>query len=131
MYWHGSTHGNKRSFWVTRGPCRGGGGASLRPLSHDGRSDGVGMTRILVVDDEPDTTRLVSLTMERAGYEVIPCYSGKEALTLAETQTFDLILLDVMLPDLDGYEDARRLLTRDTPAPPTLFFSARCLLEDQ
>jgi len=89
------------------------------------------MTRILVVDDEPDTTRLVSLTMERAGYEVIPCYSGKEALTLSETQTFDLILLDVMLPDLDGYEVARRLLTRETPTPPILFFSARGSLEDQ
>lgn len=89
------------------------------------------MARILVVDDEPDTTRLIMLTLERAGYEVVPCYSGQDALKLTETQTFDLVVLDVMLPDVDGFEVARRLLTREVSAPPILFFSAKGSLEDQ
>ncbi|MGA2821334.1 MAG: response regulator [Anaerolineales bacterium] len=89
------------------------------------------MSRILVVDDEPDTLKLISLTLERAGYEVIECLSGEEALRKVPEEDPDMIVLDVMLPDLDGFEVARRLLAQHTPAPPILFFTARGSPEDQ
>ena len=89
------------------------------------------MSRILVVDDEPDTLKLISLTLERAGYEVVECFSGEEALRKVPEENPDLIVLDVMLPDLDGFEVARRLLTQHPPAPPILFFTARGSAEDQ
>ncbi|MCS7032512.1 MAG: response regulator transcription factor [Phycisphaerae bacterium] len=65
--------------------------------------------RILVVDDEKDLLELVRFNLERNGYEVITAADGNTALELAAKQSPDLIVLDLMLPGLDGTEVARRL----------------------
>jgi two-component system alkaline phosphatase synthesis response regulator PhoP/two-component system response regulator VicR len=65
--------------------------------------------KILVVDDQKHIVRLVQITLEKAGYEVIPAYDGVEALELVEKETPDLIVLDVMMPRMDGFEVLQRL----------------------
>lgn len=65
--------------------------------------------RVLVVDDEKDLVDLISYNLTRAGYDVLTAYEGKDALELAQRETPDLIVLDLMLPGLDGTEVARRL----------------------
>lgn len=62
------------------------------------------MIRILAVDDEKPITELLKLSLSRAGYQVICAYDGMEAANLIEKETFDLILLDIMLPGIDGFE---------------------------
>ena len=74
------------------------------------------MKKIMVVDDEPDTVDLVKLVLETEGYEVIGALSGKECLEKLETENPDLILLDVMMPEMDGWEVFKRIREkRDTP----------------
>jgi two-component system cell cycle response regulator len=65
--------------------------------------------RILVVDDEIINLRLVSRLLEIEGYEVITAQNGEAALRLTDQSPPDLALLDVMMPDMDGYELCRRL----------------------
>jgi two-component system response regulator RegX3 len=79
--------------------------------------------RILVVDDEPSITEFVSYNLKKEGYEVDVAENGDEALGLAANNPFDLVVLDVMLPGMDGYEVCRRL--RKTSRVPVLFLSAR------
>jgi two-component system, OmpR family, response regulator RegX3 len=78
---------------------------------------------ILVVDDEPSITEFVSYNLRKEGWEVDVAADGDEALKLAEEHHFDLVVLDVMLPGMDGYEVCRRL--RSTSSVPVLFLSAR------
>jgi CheY-like chemotaxis protein len=68
------------------------------------------MARILVVDDEPSIVKLVTATLEGRGHEVTPAYDGVEAIAQAKLHHPDLILLDVMMPHMDGNEVRRRLL---------------------
>lgn len=79
--------------------------------------------RILVVDDEPSITEFVSYNLRKEGYEVEVAENGDDALAFAAEQPFDLVVLDVMLPGIDGYEVCRRL--RQTSSVPVLFLSAR------
>jgi DNA-binding response OmpR family regulator len=65
--------------------------------------------KILVVDDEPDVASLLTLLLKSQGYNVIAAGDGQEALELARKQSPDLILLDIMLPRMDGYKVARML----------------------
>jgi two-component system alkaline phosphatase synthesis response regulator PhoP len=58
----------------------------------------------LVVDDEPFIVRLAQANLERAGYEVVTAFDGKEALTKVELENLDLVILDVMMPYMDGFE---------------------------
>ncbi len=71
------------------------------------------MQRILVADDDPDILALVSLTLERDGYEVAQARNGEEALRIASERTLHLAVLDLMMPGLDGYEVTRRLREAD------------------
>lgn len=71
------------------------------------------MSRILLVDDEPDLVRLVSIRLEAEGYEVVVAMDGHEALAKARAEHPDLIILDLMLPKLNGYQVCA-LLKRDT-----------------
>ena len=64
---------------------------------------------VLVVDDEKDITELISYNLTRHGYEVLNAFDGVEALEVAQRETPDLVLLDLMLPGLEGTEVARRL----------------------
>lgn len=67
--------------------------------------------RILIVDDEEDIVNLVTLILEDAGYEVRACSNGVEALMRLENEKYDLVLLDIMLPTLSGWEVLRELRT--------------------
>jgi two-component system alkaline phosphatase synthesis response regulator PhoP len=65
--------------------------------------------RILVVDDEEDVLELVKYNLEKSGYKVIKAFSGEQAMTEARGKTPDLIILDLMLPGIDGLEVCRQL----------------------
>ena len=87
--------------------------------------------KILVVDDEQMTTDLAKTFLEKHGFEVVIASDGEEALELAEEQAPDLILLDVMLPTIDGFEVCKKLkdnaMFKDTPI---LMFTAKGLSSD-
>lgn len=74
------------------------------------------MSRILVVDDEPRIVRFISRALEAEGYGVDSASSGKQALALAETGRHDLILLDLLLPELDGFTVLRQVLAQQPDA---------------
>ena len=65
--------------------------------------------KLLVVDDEPDIVELLSASLRYAGFEVSTATSGRQALAEARRFRPDLVLLDVMMPDVDGFEVIRRL----------------------
>jgi two-component system, cell cycle response regulator DivK len=65
--------------------------------------------RILVVEDQEDLRQIARLSLEGAGYEVIDAATGAEAVAKAETEHPDLVLMDIQLPVLDGYESTRRI----------------------
>ncbi len=70
--------------------------------------------RILLVDDEHPIQTLLSFPLQRDGYEVVQASDGREALARFSEQTFDLVVLDVMLPKMDGLEVCRRLRARSS-----------------
>ena len=80
--------------------------------------------RVLVVDDEDSITQLVATVLRYEGFEVECAGDGKSAVRTARSFDPDLVVLDVMLPDWDGFEVYRRLNER-TPAVPVLFLTAR------
>lgn len=88
--------------------------------------------KILIIDDDLDTLRLVGLMLQRQGYQISAATNGEQGLSKAFDEEPNLILLDVMMPDMDGYEVARRLrendLTKDTPI---LMFTAKTQLDDK
>jgi two-component system OmpR family response regulator len=79
---------------------------------------------ILVVDDDPKLREVVGYALRREGYEVCEARHGGDALALLDERTFDLMVVDVSMPEVDGFEFVRRLRTRDS-ATPVLFLSAR------
>lgn len=88
--------------------------------------------KILIVDDDIDTLRLVRLMLERQGYEVVEASNGRMAVDIALRDTPDLILLDIMMPDMDGYE-VTRLLRDDTHTAdiPIIMFTAKTQVDDK
>ncbi|MEY2565938.1 MAG: two-component system, OmpR family, response regulator [Actinomycetota bacterium] len=86
--------------------------------------------RVLVVDDERSIVDAVATALRYEGFEVDEAGTGREALKAAETLRPDLIVLDIMLPDLDGIEVTRRL-RRDGVRVPVLFLTARDSTEDK
>lgn len=72
---------------------------------------------ILVVDDEPNIVQLARLYLERDGFKVSAASNGQKALDLVDALHPDLMVLDVMLPQLDGFEVCRRLRAEDNPIP--------------
>src|SRR5256885_688296 len=74
--------------------------------------------RILLVDDEQSVQKLLSYPLRKEGYEVVPAMDGEEALERCRGQSFDLIVLDVMLPKLDGFDVCRRVRPQDDLGPP-------------
>ena len=83
-------------------------------------------SRILVVDDEPKIAQIVSVYLERDGYRVVRATDGREALELARAGSLALVILDVMLPELSGW-DVCRELRRDpkTADLPIIMLTAR------
>jgi len=88
--------------------------------------------RILIVDDDVDTLRLVGLMLQRQGYTISAASNGAQGLTKALEERPNLILLDVMMPDMDGYEVTRRLRSNPATASiPILMFTAKSQLDDK
>jgi two-component system OmpR family response regulator len=87
-------------------------------------------TKVLVVDDEPNIRALLSATLRLVDFDVRVASTGAEALTEAEHFGPDLVVLDVMLPDLDGFEVARKL-RESGQTTPVLFLTARHSVEDR
>lgn len=86
------------------------------------------MIHILVVEDERAISDLIRLNLERAGYECTMAYDGEEAADILETRDFDLVLLDVMLPYINGYE----LMEYIRPLHiPVIFITAKAALPDK
>lgn len=84
------------------------------------------MAKILIAEDEQDIRDLIKLTLEFSGFDVVSARDGAEAVALAQDGDFDLILMDVRMPRMTGYEACRRLremeVTRQTPI---IFLSAK------
>lgn len=81
---------------------------------------------ILIIDDEADTLRLIGMVLKREGYDTTTAQSGSEGLQLAVKVSPDLIILDIIMPDMDGYAVAKSLRSNPTTAGiPILVFSAR------
>ncbi|NWG34496.1 MAG: response regulator [Chloroflexi bacterium] len=88
--------------------------------------------KILIVDDDLDTLRLVGLMLQRQGYQISAATNGQQGLEKAFDEDPDLILLDVMMPDMDGYEVTRRLRANPSTAEtPILMFTAKAQLDDK
>ncbi|MHA1909297.1 MAG: response regulator transcription factor [Candidatus Thorarchaeota archaeon] len=87
--------------------------------------------KILVVDDEQITTELAKKFLERHGFDVVCAFDGEAALELAHSESPNLILLDVMLPKLDGFEVCRLLKSEEAfKEVPILMFTAKGLSRD-
>lgn len=87
--------------------------------------------KILVVDDERHIVRLVQVTLERAGYEVGTAYDGRECLQKVTQEKPDLIVLDVMMPYMDGFEVLQNLkASADTDSIPVVMLTAKAQDQD-
>ena len=86
--------------------------------------------RVLVVDDEPNIADVISIALRYNEYEVVTAATGREALTAVSDSRPDLIVLDVMLPDVDGFEVAKRLRDRADETP-IVFLTAKDTTEDK
>ena len=88
--------------------------------------------KIMIVDDDAETIDFLTLILTRQGYQVVAAMNGMESLRLAHSENPDLIVLDVMMPDIDGYEVARSLRRRpETAIIPILMFTAKAQVEDK
>lgn len=88
--------------------------------------------RILVADDDPVILRLLEVNFTLEGFEVVLAERGEEALREARAEAFDLILLDVMMPGMDGWEVCEALKADpDTADIPVIFLSARTQEQDR
>lgn len=84
--------------------------------------------KILIVDDEETTVQLLAILLEHTGYEVVKTYRAEDGLRMAYRTHPDLVLLDVMMPDMDGWEVCRRL--RELSDVPIIFLTARSEIDD-
>jgi pilus assembly protein CpaE len=88
--------------------------------------------KILVVDDDLDTLRLVGMMLERQGYQIIAASNGEQALELTRTEKPELIILDLMMPEIDGLEIAQRLRSDpETQDILIIMFTAKAQLDDK
>lgn len=89
------------------------------------------MARVLVVDDEKDVVELVKFLLERDGHQVIEAYNGQEALEKAYAEHPELIILDIMMPEMDGYTvNARLTESESTRRIPVIILTAKGQMRD-
>ncbi len=88
------------------------------------------MSRILIVEDEKKLARVLQLELEYEGYETVTAYNGKDAVQEIKQGKFDLVLLDIQLPELSGFEVLRRV-RREGIAIPILLLTARDEVHDK
>src|ERR1700759_237818 len=103
--------------------------AILGQLPRVSRADGSPI-RVLLVDDEPALTNLVKMALHYEGWTVEVAHNGREAVTKFEEVGPDILVLDIMLPDVDGLEILQRVREADTYTP-TLFLTARDSVMDR
>jgi DNA-binding response OmpR family regulator len=90
------------------------------------------VARVLVIDDEPDVLLLCRVNLEHAGHEVLMAAGGAAGMELARSQRPDVIVLDLMMPQMDGYDVLQQLSgDADTRGVPVLILTARTRAEDQ
>lgn len=82
------------------------------------------MTKILLVEDDIDLNRTVEIYLTSEGYSVCPCFDGKEALDTLSREQFDLVLTDIMMPNLDGFGLAKTLREKNSQLP-IIFMTAK------
>lgn len=115
-FWEPFPVANAREEWIFSQAER------MRPLSE---------VKILVVDDEPLVTTLINQILSTEGYIVLECNSAKEGLEVFKKERPDLTLLDIGMPDMDGYEFCEKLKELDTSqTPAVVFLSGRSEEED-
>lgn len=89
------------------------------------------MARVLVVDDERDVVELVKFLLERDGHKVTEAFNGREALEKAFAELPDLIILDIMMPEMDGYTvNARLTENESTRKIPVIILTAKGQMRD-
>jgi two-component system OmpR family response regulator len=116
---------------MTTAPARATGGTVAGTMqTRDGRNRSKPEARLLVVDDEPNIRELLSASLRYAGFEVATAADGQQALALADSFRPDLLVLDVMMPGLDGFGVVRRLRQSGRHTP-VLFLTARDTAEDK
>ncbi len=90
------------------------------------------MPKILLVEDNEMNRDMLSRRLQRKGYDIVAAESGEQGLSLARLEAPDLILMDITLPEMDGWEAARLLKTdKDTRHIPIIALTARVLMSDQ
>ncbi len=88
--------------------------------------------KILIVDDDIETLRLVGLMLQRQGYKIVAANNGQQALSMSKMELPDLILLDIMMPDMDGYEVTKQLRAEEsTKSIPIIMFTAKSMVDDK
>ncbi|MHB8087441.1 MAG: response regulator transcription factor, partial [Anaerolineaceae bacterium] len=88
--------------------------------------------KILIVDDDVETLRLVGLMLQRQGYQIVAANNGSQAISMARAESPDLIILDVMMPDMDGYQVTAELRKDPQLADtPILMFTAKSQVDDK
>jgi DNA-binding response OmpR family regulator len=86
---------------------------------------------VLVIDDDTDTVKLVTMTIQKAGYRVQNATSGSEGLKLLDSVSPDVIVLDMMMPLMSGLEVMRSLKAKFPWPPPVIVFTAKGQIEDK
>ncbi|MFH1728080.1 MAG: response regulator [Pseudomonadota bacterium] len=88
--------------------------------------------KILIVDDEPDFIKILKIRLEHAGYEIFEAANGLEGLEILKTEIPDLILLDVMMPDMNGYQFCRKVKSNEkTEHIPIIMVTAKAQESDK
>ena len=88
--------------------------------------------KILIVDDDIETLRLVGLMLQRQGYKILAANNGQQGLAMTKLEMPDLILLDIMMPDMDGYEVTKQIRADEsTQGIPIIMFTAKSMVDDK
>jgi len=86
--------------------------------------------KILIIEDQVDTATLLAIALKRVGYVVFQAHSGQAGLELALSEKPDLIILDVMMPDMNGFDVLKALYATSQAIPPVILFTAMDEVED-
>ena len=90
------------------------------------------MAKILIVDDEPDILELIEYNLKKEGYLVYTATNGQEAVSEAKRTLPDLIILDIMMPKMDGYEATRQIRKKNKWAKlPVIALTAKAMMDDR
>lgn len=96
------------------------------------QQEGEEMPKILLVDDDPKAVKLMGYILLKEGYEIVSALSGKEALEILSREKVDLVILDIMMPEMDGYEVCRRIRANPATAKiPIIMLTAKAMPEDR